>query len=92
MWGGSEGQAEVIKTVRARGFGFILEGDKAAAFQQAKKAALREAVEEAVGTLISSTTQVQNFAVIEDNIYSHTEGYISKFNIVEQKVLDEHNM
>jgi hypothetical protein len=70
--------------------GLIVNGDRAAAFSQAKRAALREAVEEAVGTLISSNTQVRNFAVIEDNILSRTEGFVRSFDIVEQGAVDEH--
>jgi len=84
------GRAEVVKSVRARGMGLIVNGDRAAAFSQAKRAALREAVEEAVGTLISSNTQVRNFAVIEDNILSRTEGFVRSFDIVEQGAVDEH--
>ena len=82
--------ADVTKSVRATGLGVILAQDKAAAFEQARDAALREAVEEAMGTLISSHTQVHNFALIEDNIFSRTEGYVRSFEIVEQAAIDEH--
>lgn len=82
--------AEVTKPVRATGLGLIVEQDRAAAFEQARDAALREAVEEAMGTLISSHTQVHNFVLIEDNIFSRTEGYVRSFEIVEQAAIDEY--
>ena len=81
--------SDVTKSVRATGLGFIVERDKAAAFGRARDAALREAVEEAMGTLISSHTQVHNFALIEDNIFSRTEGYVRSFEVVEQGAIDE---
>ena len=81
--------SDVTKSVRATGLGFIVERDKAAAFERARDAALREAVEEAMGTLISSHTQVHNFALIEDNIFSRTEGYVRSFEVVEQGAIDE---
>ena len=80
---------EVTKSVRASGLAVVIEGDRAAAFQQAKAAAMREAVEEAMGTLITAETMVRNFAVIEDHILSGTTGYISEFSIVEHGVQDD---
>ena len=82
-------QAEVTQTVRVTGLGLVVEQDLASAFEQAKKAALREAVEEAMGTLISAQTRVHNFAVIEDHILSRTEGYVRRFEVVEQGPVDE---
>ena len=86
---GGNAQAEVTKTVRVTGLGLVVGQDLASAFEQAKKAALREAVEEAMGTLISAQTRVHNFAVIEDHILSRTEGYVRRFEVVEQGPVDE---
>ena len=80
----AEAEGAVTKSVRAKGLAAIIEGDEAAAFQRAKAAALREAVEEAVGTLITGETRVRNFAVIEDDILTGTSGFVSDFVIVEQ--------
>ena len=80
----AEAEGAVTKSVRAKGLAAIIEGDEAAAFQRAKAAALREAVEEAVGTLITGETRVRNFAVIEDHILTGTSGFVSDFVIVEQ--------
>lgn len=81
--------ALVTQTVRATGVGVIAAQDLAAAFEQAKKAALREAVEQAAGTLVSSTTRVAEFAAVQDEILLQTAGYVRSFSIVEQGPIDE---
>lgn len=81
--------ADVLTRVRASGMGFIAAGDQAGAFSQAKKAAMREAVEVGVGTLISAETRVENFAVLEDHILSRTDGYIRSYEIITHGPIDE---
>ena len=81
--------AETLKRVESTGFGAIVGGDRAAAFEEAKKNALRQAVEEAVGVLLSSHSRVENFALIEDNIYTRTEGYVRVYEVLEEYLLDE---
>ncbi len=44
--------------------------------------ALRKAVEQGVGTWIDSETQVSNFQLIEDNIYSRSRGYVASYRII----------
>ena len=80
----AKANAEVVREVRATGLGVLIGDDVAAAFSHAKNAALRAAVELSLGTLISSHTRVQNYAVIEDHILSQTSGYVRHFSIVEQ--------
>lgn len=46
--------------------------------------ALRKAVEQGVGTYIDSETQVNNFQLISDNIYSKTSGYVSSYRIIDE--------
>ncbi len=62
----------------------VYDGDTAAAFEAAKKSALRLAVEEAIGVLVSARTRVANFAVIDDDILSATTGYVRSFEVVSQ--------
>jgi len=81
-------QAEATRRVQASGLGLVLEGDLSSGFEQAQKAAMRQAVEEAMGVLITSRTKVRNFAVIEDDILSQTEGYIRSFEVVEHGPVD----
>ena len=58
IFAGRSARAAVTQTVMATGAGVIVGEDLASAFEQAKKAALREAVEAAAGTLVTSSTQV----------------------------------
>ena len=44
--------------------------------------ALRKAVEQGVGTYVSSETQVQNFQLLSDRIYSQANGYVSSYRIL----------
>ncbi len=60
------------------------QGGAAKARDNALDHALRSAVEQAVGTYITSETQVSNFQLISDNIYSHTSGYVSSYQIVNE--------
>jgi hypothetical protein len=72
------------QTVTAEGIAGIPGGDKGIARDNALKAAQRQAVEQAVGTMIASETAVENFQVLKDSIYSKSQGYIQKFNIVRE--------
>jgi hypothetical protein len=68
--------------VVARGVGLIIGGDVAKAEDDAKASALRNAVEQVIGTMVQSDVLVQNYQTIEDNIYSHTQGYVQRFEII----------
>jgi hypothetical protein len=45
---------------------------------------LREAVAQALGTIITSEAQVQNFQLIKDVIKAKAEGYVSSYEIIEE--------
>ena len=62
----------------------VYDGDVTAAFEAAKKSALRLAVEEGIGVLVSARTRVANFTVIDDDILSATRGYVQSFEVVSQ--------
>jgi hypothetical protein len=78
----------VTTTVRATGLASLSGQDVAAAFEQAKQAALRQAAEQGMGVLVSASTQVRNFAVIDDQILSQTKGFVSRYEVVEQGPAD----
>jgi hypothetical protein len=50
--------------------------------QQARMNGFRLAVEQAIGTLISSETEVQNGRVIRDEIVSYAAGFVDRFEII----------
>ncbi len=60
-------------TVEVKGVGT----NRNSAIEDAK----RKAVEQAVGTLIQSESQVQNFALVKDVISTNTSGYISSYTV-----------
>jgi hypothetical protein len=84
-------QAAVFKTVRSEGLGLIVADDLGAAFDQAKYAALRQAVEQAVGVLVSSHSRVANYVLIEDDILSRTAGFVRSYDIVSKERVDGAN-
>lgn len=66
------------------GMGSILAGDKAAARDKAIDDAMRKAVEQAIGTTVTSNTLVQNAVLVEDNILSWSSGYVSNYKILRE--------
>ncbi len=64
----------------------IAEGVAAGGSLQSKDAALnralRNAVEQAVGTLIDSETMVRNFQLLDDKIYAEVKGYVKSYEII----------
>lgn len=46
--------------------------------------ALRNAVEQALGTIVKSEAEVQNFSLIKDVIRTRAEGYVSKYDVVKE--------
>ncbi|MBR1760940.1 MAG: hypothetical protein IJ741_07150 [Schwartzia sp.] len=50
--------------------------------RDALHAAMREAIEQSVGVLVDSKTYVENYRVIHDRIYTHSEGYIAGYEVL----------
>jgi hypothetical protein len=75
-------------TVEAEGQGPIDgtgAGALATAKQKAKDDALRNCVQQAVGVIIHSATETADAQVLNDKIYGHSEGYVRKFSVLEDK-------
>ncbi len=81
----SEVWGQQVQTINAEGFGAVIGGDRAIARDQAINDALRKAVEQAVGILVSSETMVQNFQTLNDRIYTQTQGYVQNYRILAEK-------
>ena len=78
--GGDEEQ-EVV----AKGLGAVIGNDEAKAYDDALSSALRNAVEQVVGTMIQSNVLVENYQVVEDRIYSNTQGYVKSYQVINQE-------
>ncbi len=71
-------------TVTATGVAAIVGNNTATARQAAIDDALRKAIEQTVGTLISSNTMVGNYQVLKDTVYTKSQGYIRNYSILNE--------
>lgn len=71
-------------TVETTGVAVIQGGNPALARDSAIWDALRKAVEQAIGTMVSSETMVANYQVLSDNVYTNTQGYIKSYDLVKE--------
>ncbi len=69
----------------AEGVAAVYGGNTAVARDKAIDDALRKAVEQAVGAVVSSDTLSENFKVIHDKIIAQTAGYVEKHKILSEK-------
>jgi hypothetical protein len=53
--------------------------------EQARNNGFRLAVEQAIGTLISSETETQNGRIVRDEIISYAAGFVDRFEIINQQ-------
>ncbi|MBI5327195.1 MAG: hypothetical protein HZB80_02735 [Deltaproteobacteria bacterium] len=70
------------QVVNAAGVAPFSPGGEAKAKEMAIHDALRQAVEQAVGTMVASETVAENYQIIRDNIVTKTQGYIQKYDVV----------
>lgn len=54
--------------------------DEAAALRDS----FRNAIEQVVGVMVSAETEVENFQTIKDRIFTHAEGYVSSYQILDR--------
>ena len=78
--------SQETKTVTAEGVAAIQGGAQDMARDAALEDAQKRAVEQAIGILIDSQTQVENYQLISDKILSQTKGYITRYNIAGETV------
>jgi hypothetical protein len=78
---GMHAMAQETKMVTAEGVAAIQGNARDIARDAALEDAQKRAVEQAIGILIDSQTQVENYQVISDKILSQTKGYITRYSI-----------
>ncbi|MBI5893359.1 MAG: hypothetical protein HZB79_06885 [Deltaproteobacteria bacterium] len=76
--------AQDVQTVTSKGVSAIEQGNTAIARDIALQDALRNAVEQAVGTMIDSETLVESYQVLRDSVYSKSSGYIQKYTVLKE--------
>lgn len=75
-----------LVTVTVRGLGDIVGGRRDVAREKALEDAQRRAVEQAVGTLISAETLVQNGHLISDRIYKQVSGFVRSYEVINETI------
>jgi hypothetical protein len=75
-------------TVETEGISPILNDDKLEAEQIAITDALRNALDQVVGTLVSSETETKNYEFIQETIKARTSGYVSNQEVLRRWVED----
>ena len=70
--------------ITSEGMAAIMSGNTVIARDKAIDDALRKAVEQAVGTAVSSDTMTENYKVIHDKILAQTAGYIERYNVISE--------
>ncbi len=78
----SAARADDTSVSEAEGQAPILNNDKAQAREKAIDDALRHAVETAAGTMVTSSTEVQDFQVKMDQVLTHSKGFVKKYELL----------
>ena len=76
----------------AKGYSVITKAGEQDAYDRALEHALRNAVEQVLGTMVQASTLVKNNTLIDNKIYNQSRGYVQKYIVVDefnQKELDE---
>jgi hypothetical protein len=71
-------------TVEAEGFAPIGGSGKSAAREAARRSAYRDALEKAVGATVHGVTEMKNYEVVRDKVFSQTQGIVKNFDIVRE--------
>ncbi|MBU1356300.1 MAG: hypothetical protein KJ620_07000 [Candidatus Edwardsbacteria bacterium] len=77
-----------LREITTDGTASVLNNDKAMARDVAIQDALRNAVEQVTGAVISSSTVVENAMVVEDNIYAKAKGYVKAYSVLSEGEAD----
>lgn len=72
-------------TIESQGVAAIVQGNLDISRDKAIEDALRNAVEQATGSLIENETLVENYQLLSDKIYSQSKGYVQSYEVVDEK-------
>ena len=68
----------------AEGYAPIKNGGKNEASEEAKREAYRDALEKALGASVAGITEMQNYQVVKDKVFSQTAGLVKSFDIIRE--------
>jgi hypothetical protein len=72
-------------TIESQGVAAIVQGNLDISRDKAIEDALRNAVEQATGSLIENETLVENYQLLSDKIYSQSKGYVQSYELLDEK-------
>lgn len=72
------------QTIESQGVAAIVQGNLDISRDKAIEDALRNAVEQATGSLIENETLVENYQVLSDKIYSQSRGYVQSYEVLSE--------
>jgi len=72
-------------TIESQGVAAIVQGNIDISRDKAIEDALRNAVEQATGSLIENETLVENYQLLSDKIYSQSKGYVQSYEVLDEK-------
>ncbi len=73
-------------TKEGTGEAAVLNKDEGRAFEDAKNAALRNAVEQAAGVRVDADSLAVNNQIVRDVVFANTSGYVKSFDVTSKKV------
>ncbi|MFT4807436.1 MAG: hypothetical protein ACI9LX_000755 [Paraglaciecola sp.] len=79
----------LAKSVQVTGYGSIIDGNISDARKNALEDAKRVAVEQLLGSFVSSRTETRNFMLASEQIYSTTKGQLDTYKIIEEGAFDD---
>ena len=83
-----EAPGEEVVTVEADGQANVIPGNKLNTRDQALSMAQRNAIEKAVGVLVTGQMVVSQARLIEDQVFSKTAGYLKEWDVLSEKEED----
>jgi hypothetical protein len=75
-------------TVEAEGLAPIINGDKGRAREEAKRQAYRDALEKGIGAYVEGITEMKDFEVVRDKVFSQSKGLVTDFKVTSETVED----
>ncbi len=73
-------------TIESQGVAAIVQGNVDISRDKAIEDALRNAVEQATGSLIENQTLVENYQLLSDKIYSQSRGYVQSYEVIDERM------
>lgn len=70
----------------AEGYAPVVNGKKVAAREEAKRMAYRDALEKALGACVTGITEMENFEVTRDKVFSKSAGIVKSFEVIKETV------